>query len=203
MRLGINIPNDLIKRLEPLKPFINISQLCRDVILKYVSLYEKAKQQSDNDATDKVVKSLFEANTPIVVDFELDGLQDAKQWETKASPDDWERIFEHLDYYEREGKSPFDQRVSIPRIEGVKTYYDRQYEYDTDDGWFAQRINDPKNPYEVAQLEYQRGFLTYIIIIRQKRNELQKTYLKTKMDQHKRAKSDIKTRVEVPKTLLG
>jgi hypothetical protein len=202
MRLGINVPDDLIKRLEPMKPFVNLSKLCRDVISNYVLLFEKAKQQAGNNVTDKIVHDLFEARKPIVVDWELLGLQDAKQWASLATDDDWDRIFEVLDYFERDGKSPFEERASVPRVQGVATYYDRQYEYDVDDGWFAQRINDQSNPYTVAQLEYQRGFLSYIIIVRQKYLEKQKTYLKTEKAKIERLKSELKSQIDIPKALL-
>jgi hypothetical protein len=202
MRLGINVPDDIIKRLEPMKQYINISKLCRNVIYEYVLLYEKAKKQADNTETNKVVKDLFETRKPVVVDWELLGLQDAKLWQSLATSDDWDSVFELLDYFEREGKSPFDERVTIPRVKGAKTYYDRQYEYDVDKGWFEQRINDLSNPYIVAQLDYQRGFLSYMIIIRQKVTEQQKKYFKTKEEKLKQLKTELKTHIEVPKVLL-
>jgi hypothetical protein len=201
MRLGINVPDDLIKRLEPMKPFINISKLCRDVITDYVLLLEKAKKQADNEATDKIINTLFEARKPVVVDWELLGLQDATLWASLAGSDDWDLLFEKLDYYEREGKSPFDARMSIPRVKGAKTHYDRLDEYDVDNGWFEQRINDPTNPYIVAQLNYQRGFLSYIIIVRQKVLEQLKAYIKTKEEKMKQLKSELKMHVDIPKTL--
>ena len=41
MRIGINIPNELHRRLEPLKQYINISQICRDAIEDRIKCYEK------------------------------------------------------------------------------------------------------------------------------------------------------------------
>ena len=42
MRIGINIPNELHRRLEPLKQHINISQICREAIEERIGCYEKA-----------------------------------------------------------------------------------------------------------------------------------------------------------------
>lgn len=201
MRLGISVPNDLIKRLEPMKPFINISKLCRDAILENVMLYERAKHRAENNGMGNVAIKLFERGKPIVVDWELLGMQDAKLWASLASNDDWDKLFEILDYFESEGKSPFEARYPIPRVKGAKTYYDRQHENDGDTGWFAQRINDTSNPYMVAQLEYQRGFFMYMIIIRQKIRKLFKAELKAQKEANSKLKGDIKAHVDVPKAL--
>jgi hypothetical protein len=202
MRLGIIVPDDLLKRLEPIKQYINISKICRGIIQDYVSLYEKASQQTNNNELSQRIDKLIKARMPPVVDWELLGLQDAKQWASLATDDDWDRIFEVLDYFERDGKSPFEERASIPRVQGVATYYDRLQEYDVDNGWFEKRINDKQNPYEIAQLEYQRGFLMYIIVVRNKMLEQLKEQMKNKEGEMRKQKSELKNNVIVPKTLL-
>ena len=42
-RIGVNIPNELIKRLEPLKPEMNVSQICREAITRHLEAYERAR----------------------------------------------------------------------------------------------------------------------------------------------------------------
>ena len=42
MRIGINIPNELHRRMEPLKETMNVSQLCRDAITNHLEKYETA-----------------------------------------------------------------------------------------------------------------------------------------------------------------
>ena len=43
--VGVNIPNGLHRRLEPLKQYINVSQICRDAIEERIRCYEKALAQ--------------------------------------------------------------------------------------------------------------------------------------------------------------
>jgi len=202
MRIGINIPNDLVRRLGPFKQFVNISQVCRDAIYEYVALQERAQKQAESDEVDKLATRLFDEKKTNTVDWELFGLQDAKEWSSRASKDDWDVLFDRLDYFEEQGISPFDGQIRrIPRVEGVKDYYDRQYEIDVDDGWFAQRIYEEANPYIVAQSEYQSGFLAYIMIIRQKVREKLMADLKAQEEKIRQMKSNLKSNVEIPQVL--
>lgn len=203
MRIGINIPDDLVKRLGPFKSFINISQVCRDALHEYVRLRERAQDQTVSDGADKPASRLSGEKTPVAVDWELFGLHDAKLWSSLASNDEWDLIFDRLDYFEAQGKSPFDSRIPIPRVKGAKNYYDRQYEVDVDKGWFEQQIalDVQSNPYVVAQTEYQRGFYAYIVIIRQKVREMLTANLRAQEENTRQMKSELKSKVEVPKAL--
>ena len=201
MRIGINIPDDLDKRLGPYKSSINISQLCKDAISEYVSLRERAQEQAESDKVDKLASSLFEQKRTIRVDWELFGLKDAKLWASLASRDEWDSLFARIDSFEAQGKSPFDTRIPISRVKGAKNYYDRQYEIDVDNGWFEQHINDKTNPYSLAQSEYQRGFFAYIMIVRQKLREMLTADLKAQDEQSRQMKSELRSNAEIPKRL--
>ena len=51
MRIGINIPNDLHRRLEPLKQYVNVSQICREAIEDRIRCYERALASRSNEDT--------------------------------------------------------------------------------------------------------------------------------------------------------
>jgi hypothetical protein len=201
MRIGINIPDDLDRRLGPFKSSINVSQLCKDVITEYVSLRERAQEEAESDKVDKLASRLFEERKKTRVDWELFGLEDARAWASSASRDEWDTLLDWIDCREAQGKSPFDARIPIPRVKGVKNYYDRQYEIDIDSGWFELHINDEANPYVVAQSQYQRGFLAYIMIVRQKLREMLTADLKAQDEQSRQMKSELRSNVEIPKRL--
>lgn len=201
MRIGINIPDDLDRRLGPFKSSINVSQLCKDAITEYVSLRERAQEEAESDKVDKLVSRLFAERKKARVDWELFGLQDARAWASSASRDEWDSLLDRIDCREAQGKSPFDARIPIPRVEGVRNYYDRQYEIDVDNGWFEMHINDEANPYVVAQSQYQRGFLAYIMIVRKKLREMAAADLKAQDEQSRQVKSDLRSSVEVPEQL--
>jgi hypothetical protein len=201
MRIGINIPDDLDRRLGPFKSSINVSQLCKDAIAEYVSLRERAQEEAESDKVDKLASRLFEERKKTRVDWELFGLQDARAWASSASGDEWDTLLDRIDCHEAQGKSPFDARIPIPRVKGVKNYYDRQYEIDVDNGWFELHINDEANPYVVAQSQYQRGFLAYVMIVRRKLRERLTADLKAQDEQSRQMKSELRSNVEIPKRL--
>ena len=201
MRIGINIPDDLDRRLRPFKSSINVSQVCKAAIDEYVSLCERAQKEADSDEVEKLASRLLEEKRTTRVDWELFGLQDAREWASLASQDELETLFSRIDCFEAQGKSPFNTRIPIPRVKGAKHYYDRQYEIDVDNGWFEQHMNDEVNPYFVAQLEYQRGFFAYIMIIRQKLRELLIADSKAQEDKFRQMKLEIKSNVKTPRRL--
>lgn len=201
MRIGINIPDDLDRRLGPFKSSINVSQLCKDAISEYVSLRERAQEEAEGDRVDKLASRLFEERKKTRVDWELFGLQDARAWASSASREEWDILLDRIDCREAQGKSPFEAMIRIPRVKGAKDYYDRLDETDVDNGWFEQHINDEANPYVVAQLHYQRGFIAYIMIVRQKLRELLTADLKAQDEQSRQKKSELRSNVEIPKRL--
>lgn len=201
MRIGINIPDDLDRRLRPFKSSINVSGVCKAAIDEYVSLCERAQKEAESDEVEKLASRLLEEKRTARVDWELFGLQDARLWASSASTDEWDALLDRIDCREAQGRSPFDSRIPIPRVNGVKNYYDRQYEIDVDNGWFELHMNDEANPYVVAQSQYQRGFFAYIMIVRQKLREMLAADLKAQDEQSRQMKSELRSNVEIPKRL--
>lgn len=201
MRIGIYVPDELVRRLGPFKPSVKISQICQYAISEYVSLLERAQKEAKSDEVEKLASRLFEERRTTKDDWELFGLQDAKTWADLASRDEWDALFERIDWLEERGKSPFEGTMPIPRVKGAKNYYDRQNEVDVDGGWFEQHMNEEANPYIVAQSEYRRGFLAYIMIIRKRLREMLAADLKAQDEKVGQMKSELKSNVEVPKGL--
>ena len=70
MRIGLNIPDDLLTRLEPLKPSINVSQICREAIEAYVDSYERASMKIEEDGTLEEAERIWRQEESRVVDWE-------------------------------------------------------------------------------------------------------------------------------------
>jgi hypothetical protein len=204
MRLGINVPDDLIKRLEPLKPTTNISQICREAISKYVEASERASFKTKEDGMENVANNIAEKEKGIVIDWETLGLEDARLWSQKASISQWEKLFVRLDVFESQGRSPFENRFPIPHVEGTKQYYDRQHEYDTNDGWFIRQIeaDESSNPYATAELEWYRGFLPYVMAVRRMVRQKIEADVKRQAEAWKSKKSELKNNIEFPSVLF-
>ncbi|GAI08168.1 unnamed protein product, partial [marine sediment metagenome] len=104
MRIGINVPNDLLKRMEPLKQMINVSQVCRDAIQACVDTYERARERARQDGMEEVAIGLQQELESYDLDWEALGHEDAKLWIQKASLKDFEHFAHNLKGRQEQGK---------------------------------------------------------------------------------------------------
>lgn len=195
MRIGINVPDDLLRRLEPLKAVTNISQICRDAIKAHVEAYERAKTRAKQDRINAIAERLGNKLVPQEVDWELLGIEDARLWVQLARLEDFEYLLHRLEVLERQGRSPYE--VPIPRVQGVRFFEERSSEHDE---WFDRRIeaDEESNPYVEAKLTYQRGKLSYILAVW----EMAKEVAKGKRKVESVARESARNQIRVPDHLL-
>ncbi|MFC1917923.1 hypothetical protein ACFLXH_04645 [Chloroflexota bacterium] len=162
MRIGINVPNDLLKRMKPFKQMINISQVCRDAIEYWVNTYERASEKAKQDGMEEVAAVLSREWEPIEVDWQTIGHEDARIWAQKATPENFEHFAHNLKVGRSHGRTPGIWMA--PHLPGTKTYGERQAEHED---WFMQQceLDWDTNPYLIAQEEYVRGWTSYLIAI--------------------------------------
>ena len=162
MRLGINIPNSLYKRMEPIKHMVNISQICRDAIEEWVNAYEQGLAQVKQDGIDEVVEQLKQAWKPYIVDWEKLGREDARIWAQKATTDNFEHFAHNLRVGRGHGRTPGVWMA--PHLPDTPFYGQRQAEHEK---WFKQQFdeNSDANPYLTAREDYERGWTSYLIAI--------------------------------------
>jgi hypothetical protein len=162
MRLGINIPNSLYKRMEPIKHMVNISQICRDSIEEWVNAYEQGLAQVKQDGIDEVVEQLKQAWKPYIVDWEELGREDARIWAQKATTENFEHFAHNLRVGRGHGRTPGIWMA--PHLPDTPFYGQRQVEHEK---WFEQQFdeNSDTNPYLTAREDYERGWTSYLIAI--------------------------------------
>ncbi len=134
MRIGINIPNELHKRLEPLKPELNISQVCREALAAKASSHERMRANLDNPSVQQAMARVWEQEKEfravIEMDWEQLGYEDAAAWVQAATWDDWQDLLKRQKHLRRQGRP--DDAPTPPRIPDVKSFDDRLDEYP---GW--------------------------------------------------------------------
>lgn len=162
MRLGINIPNSLYKRMKPIKQRVNISQICRDAIEEWVNAYERGLEQAKHDEMEELVNQLKQAWKPYIVDWEEIGREDARIWAQKATPENFEHFAHNLKVGRGHGRTPGVWMA--PHLPDTPFYGQRQAEHEE---WFIQQFDEDSNanPYLIAQEEYERGWTSYLIAI--------------------------------------
>jgi hypothetical protein len=200
MRIGINIPDELIKKMEPLKKVTNVSQVCRNSIKTYVEAFERAKARIEKDGINKVADRLSNELVPPVVDWELLGIEDAKTWVQLAKVDDFQCLLEKLKVLEGQGKSAYE--ATIPRVQGVKVFEQRSFEHGA---WFdKQTESDPMiNPYVEAKLTYQRGKISYILAVWRMAQSMSQEKYKAQIDELQKAKQRAQDQICVPDGLIN
>ncbi len=199
MRIGINVPDDLLKRMEPLKTVTNVSQICRDAIKTHVEAYERAMTRAKEDGMNTIVERLGNMLVPQEVDWELLGIEDAKIWVRLAKLEDFEYLSHRLEVLERQGGSPYE--VPIPRVQGDKIFEERSYEHNE---WFDRQIeaDEESNPYVEAKLIYQRGKLSYILAVWNMAKEIAKERYKTESIARENARREARNQIKVPDHLI-
>ena len=171
MRIGINLPNDLLKRIEPLKPTINVSQICRDAIEVYATRYERAQEHVDTDGTRSVADGFAEEEEGEVVDWDELGYQDARDWVLVATLTDVKNLFHNLEVSRRLNRTGFIPFFRF--IPGTKTFWDRQAEHQD---WFIRQIEEDEaaNYHLQAREEYDRAWLAYVTVVWERVQQLRK-----------------------------
>ncbi len=162
MRVGINIPNDLYKRMGPLKGKVNISQICREAIQAHVEAHVRASLTVKRScSTEEMVDRL--TNREPIVDWEGWGMEDAKAWLEAAGPEDYGDLMEMLEAYDGEGL----EHLIPPYLPGIREFYELEQD---NLKWIRQqrRLDRTKNPIRDARQEYMRGWIAYVKVVQDK-----------------------------------
>ncbi len=168
MRIGINIPDDLYKRMAPLSPVTNTSEVCRRAIEAHVEAYEKARKRAEKDGMDALAERLSRQLDGPDVDWEELAHQDARMWAELATLDQWGFLEDRLEARGRQGQLPYD--VPVPRVQGCRGFGDRWDEHD--ESTLRQFERDPgTDHFQAAKTRYDRAFVSYLIAVWQKAKE--------------------------------
>ncbi len=167
MRIGLNLSNELLERLKPLKNTVNLSQICRDAIKSRIETYEGAINQANSDGMQAVADKLWlEYSKRTILDWEAIGREDAKGWVQFATLQDFEDLFHNIGIDKRQGVEPgqFEARI-MPE---AKRFDERQQEHSE---WFREwfhregKLDKTTNIYIQARLEYNRGWISYVTAV--------------------------------------
>ena len=185
VRIGINIPNDLTRRLEPLKPELNVSEVCREALVAKAESYERMIAGLDNEHIQSAVGAVWEQEREYLVVIEVSwealGCEDAAAWVIAAKLEDWEHLHHRQAVIENQGRPSWG--FPPPVIEGVKDFTERRGEFRSrvqrqgDDfvDWLYEEHGGID--YGVAEREYMTAWLSYTNavwkLICQKREEHQ------------------------------
>lgn len=159
-RLGINVPEKLMKRIKPFRGSINVSQVCRDALEAHVAAHERAKARAEQDDLGDVIRRFRDQHVDIQVDWERLGHEDAKLWVELASLKDLEELFYRVGFKMKGSLAgPLETEI-VPFLEGVKKFH--QHWQENEDWVNAQYSRDLEgNHYGSAKAIYDRAWFGY------------------------------------------
>ena len=170
MRIGINVPNELLERVKEIRPAVNISQVCREALDARVETFERAVSRASADG--QVVRLAESLGNPLIEpDWETYALEDAREWIGKVSADDWEWFIEDYEYFigNNRGNEVWFRGEWWTGMIGAKGFSDRRRE---NHEWFLTQfrvksgLGSNVNPYQEAEEKYTRAWLGYVNEVR-------------------------------------
>ena len=169
MRIGINIPNELMRRLEPLKPELNISQVCREALEAKAASYERTLARLDDGEIQEAVGMVWEQEREFLAVIEVDwdalGYEDAESWTKAAKLEGWKHLHHRQDVIEKQGRPAWE--VPPPSPPGVKDFTVRRGELyqlmqQQGDDFFDWLYEEHGGiDYAAAEREYMTAWLAY------------------------------------------
>ena len=166
MRIGVNIPDDLLKRIEPLKPALNVSRICREAIKAYADSCEAWARVTEEDQREAEAQRLFLQDHLIEIDWEAIGWEDAEAWVASADLEDFEDAFHNFKIAQSKGADwkPWEWPGRRGQLTGLKNYTTRGGEHGE---WFQQQceLHPETNPFIETEKPYTRGWLAYAGVV--------------------------------------
>lgn len=174
MRIGINVPNEVINTIKELDPEANISQICREALSSHAAAAKRAQTEITDEDMDEIVERLeWPGSHPYIEpDWATYAWQDAQDWVKAIAPRDWYYFLCGYDHYKESSRElyMYAQFRGIGNHKGVKSYIDRFME---NDDWFWREAVIGGNlarqkAHEKAENDYMRTWLAYVNEVRRK-----------------------------------
>ena len=174
MRIGINVPDKVIKLIKKLDPEANVSQICREALTSYTAALERARTDITDEDMDDIIEHL-EQSAPypqFEPDWEEYAWQDAQDWIRTITPHDWHYFLYNYDRNRDNSRELYmhAQFYGIRSRGEVKNFTDRSME---NGDWFWREAviggnSARQKAYEKAENDYIRTWLAYVNEVRRK-----------------------------------
>ena len=203
MRIGINVPNELLQRVKAIRPGVNVSQICREALEEYACQAERIMEQVDSDGMGEYALRLAEADGSPLVEPDWVGyaLQDARDWVSTVDTKDWESLFHHLNFLRKQGRGDeYWPGIHWSEHDG-KGWYHRWRENEEWIVWQYDNGND-SDLHAKAQETYARTWLSYVNEVRRMQNQILEERRKAILAERESAWQEL-AKPEIPPHLRG
>ena len=179
MRIGINVPNELLRQVKKITPKVNVSRVCREALQARIDVAQRAAGQSQRDGMSEQVYRLDESRTkrPIEPDWEDLAFIDARDWVRGISSEAWELFLHQCNVLKRQGRDENEMVPSWSRDHGAKGL---GHHLSENDDWLISQLEMDfdyginSNPMGEATEKYGRAWLAYVHEVRRLLDERRK-----------------------------
>ena len=174
MRIGINVPDKVIKLIKSLDPEANISQICREALTSYTAALERARTGITDEDMDDIIEHL-EQSAPypqVEPDWADYAWQDARDWIRTITPRDWHYFLSSYGHHKDNSRELYvhAEFYGLRNQGEVKRFTDRLME---NENWFWSQAVSGGNAarqraLEKAENDYIRTWLAHVKEVRRK-----------------------------------
>ena len=171
MRIGINVPDKIIKLIKELDPEANISQICREALTSHTAALERGKMDISDEDLDDIIEHLEQSapHPQIEPDWAGYAWQDAQDWVKTITPRHWHYFLDRYDYYKENSRQLYQHAQFLSQRETMSCSNRLMENYD----WFWRQAVIGGNlarqkASEKAENDYTRTWLAYVNEIRRK-----------------------------------
>ena len=202
MRIGINIPNELLARVKAIRPEVNVSQICREALEERVRNAERVKEQIAADGIVEHALRLAEVDEHLLIEPDWVGfaLEDARDCVRNITRKEWDFFCYQRDVLKRQGRGDENWHAEDPPGKSGKGFWKRRSE---NAEWFIAKYERDLDSTAVARArdEYCRTWMAYMEEVRRKL-ELYVAEEHKKLQEEREKESLTRRTPELPPQLL-
>ena len=206
MRIGINVPDDLLDKVKQAWTSVNVSEVCRDALQRVVEEGRNVANRVNRDEVDEKIAWL-DAQTapPEEPDWVALALDDAATWFQRVTPAGWEQFLHQCDVLRRQG------RDEVEMVDVWSSMYDtkgiRIHLYDNKEWLMSEYEREEvtgvrSHAREQATRAYSRAWLSYVHEVR-RRLEQRRQEANARLQAEREAAHRARGEPEPPEQLLG
>ena len=198
MRIGINVPNELLKQVKEAFPSVNVSQFFREALQDRIKEEQRVKERVRTDSMEAPIGRLAqETGLPPEPDWEGLAWDDAATWVRNVTPEDWSDCVEDMDALREEGKSQGSYVNAWSLQNGSKGFVGHMADYGdqlTKAVAPRYRISSARSDaWDLGWQEYNRAWLDYMYEVRrliEQRHKEEYERLRAELDATMRARRE-------------
>ncbi len=205
MRIGINVPDDLLDKVKQVRNSVNVSEVCRYALQRIVEEGRRVTVRVERDGVEeKIVWLDAQTTPPEEPDWVALALDDAAVWFKGVTPAGWEHFLHECNILRRQGRDEsemVDIWSSMYDAKGIRRHLHDSKEWIISEFEREEMTGVRSNAWERATQTYARAWLGYVHEVR-RRLERRREEANAQRQAEREAARRARPEPEVPEQLV-